>query len=207
MSSAPVTAPVLLTGFALIGLLVAERLNNHRSRLVFKTLASLGFIWSAVGGGLPTSLPGSLILVGLCLSFVGDVLLVFENRFLVGLMAFAAAHLAYAASFMFTAVNLPVVVPVTAIAVVAFLAARRWLLRRVSSPLQHPVLGYMLIISFMLVAAAGSSNHVMYAGAALFYLSDLAVARHRFVAPGLENKLIGLPLYYAGQLILASTVN
>lgn len=57
------------------------------------------------------------------------------------------------------------------------------------------------------MAVAGSSNLVIYAGAALFYLSDLAVARHRFVAPGPENKLIGLPLYYAAQLILASTVN
>jgi uncharacterized membrane protein YhhN len=47
---------------------------------------------------------------------------------------------------------------------------------------------------------------VLYAGAALFYLSDLAVARQRFVAPGFENKLIGLPLYYAGQLLLASAV-
>ncbi|MBK5268984.1 MAG: hypothetical protein JJE47_16310 [Acidimicrobiia bacterium] len=206
MSSAFVTTPVLLTGFALIGLLVAEKLNN-RSRLMFKTLASLGFIWSAIAGGLPASLPGTLILVGLCLSFIGDVMLVFENQFLVGLVAFAAAHLAYAAGFMFTGVNLPVVVPVAAIAVVAFLAVRRWLLWRVTSRLQNPVLGYMLIISVMLVAAAGSSNLVIYAGAALFYLSDLAVARHRFVAPGLENKLIGLPLYYAAQLILASTVN
>ncbi len=206
MSSAVVSTPVLLTGLALLGLLVAENLNS-RSRLVFKTLASLGFIWSAVAGGLPASLPGALILVGLCLSFIGDVVLVFENQFLVGLVAFAAAHLAYAVGFMSTGVNLPVVVPVAAIALVAFLAVRRWLLWRVNSRLQNPVLGYMLIISVMLVAAAGSSSLVIYTGAALFYLSDLAVARHRFVAPGLENKLIGLPLYYAAQLILASTVN
>lgn len=198
-------APVLLTAFALFGLFVAEKRNN-RSRLGFKTLASIGFIWSAVAGGLPASLPGSLILVGLSLSLAGDVLLVFEDRFLVGLVAFAAAHLSYAAGFLLTGVSLPVVIPVAAIALLAFLAIRRWLLWRVSSRLQNPVLGYMLIISIMLVAAAGSSNHIMYAGAALFYLSDLAVARQRFVAPGFENKLIGLPLYYAAQLILASTV-
>jgi hypothetical protein len=41
------------------------------------------------------------------------------------------------------------------------------------------------------------------AGALLFYLSDLAVARDRFVRPGLANRLVGLPLYYAGQVLLA----
>ena len=64
----------------------------------------------------------------------------------------------------------------------------------------------MAIITVMLVTASSSGRLGLYAGAALFYLSDLAVARQRFVAPGFENKLIGLPLYYAGQLLLASAV-
>jgi len=42
------------------------------------------------------------------------------------------------------------------------------------------------------------------AGAVLFWLSDLAVARDRFVRPGFVNPLVGLPLYYAAQLLLAS---
>jgi uncharacterized membrane protein YhhN len=44
------------------------------------------------------------------------------------------------------------------------------------------------------------------AGAVLFYLSDLAVARHRFVRPAFLNRAWGLPAYYAGQLLLAWTV-
>jgi len=43
-------------------------------------------------------------------------------------------------------------------------------------------------------------------GAVLFFLSDLLVARDRFVAPGFGNRLLGLPLYYAAQLLLASAV-
>jgi hypothetical protein len=43
-------------------------------------------------------------------------------------------------------------------------------------------------------------------GAVMFYLSDLAVARDRFVAPGFTNRVWGLPLYYGAQLILALTV-
>jgi uncharacterized membrane protein YhhN len=43
-------------------------------------------------------------------------------------------------------------------------------------------------------------------GALLFYLSDLAVARHRFVHPAFVNRAIGLPLYYVGQLLIALTI-
>ena len=43
-------------------------------------------------------------------------------------------------------------------------------------------------------------------GALLFFASDLAVARDKFVAPGVINKLWGLPAYYGGQLLLAWAV-
>jgi hypothetical protein len=40
----------------------------------------------------------------------------------------------------------------------------------------------------------------------LFNLSELAGARHRFVANSFANRAWGLPLYFAAQLVLASTV-
>ena len=43
-------------------------------------------------------------------------------------------------------------------------------------------------------------------GALAFYVSDLAVARQRFVSRTFWNKVWGLPLYFGGQLILASTI-
>jgi phage shock protein PspC (stress-responsive transcriptional regulator) len=60
----------------------------------------------------------------------------------------------------------------------------------------------------MLVAAAGASpaDPAIFAGAALFYASDLTVARDRFVASGFANGAIGLPLYFAAQLVIAHTV-
>lgn len=48
-----------------------------------------------------------------------------------------------------------------------------------------------------------ASAPLLLAGAFLFFLSDLSVARERFVAPGFANKLWGLPFYYGGQLLLA----
>ena len=41
------------------------------------------------------------------------------------------------------------------------------------------------------------------AAAVAFYLSDVSVARDRFVAPGFGNRIWGLPLYYAAQLLFA----
>ena len=48
-----------------------------------------------------------------------------------------------------------------------------------------------------------SARRLILAGALAFYLSDLFVARHRFVQQGFSNRLAGLPLYYAGQFCLA----
>jgi len=74
--------------------------------------------------------------------------------------------------------------------------------------MKAPVYGYMAVISAMLVSAAGAapSDPAIFAGAALFYVSDLCVARERFVTPGFANGALGLPLYFAAQLVLAGTV-
>ncbi len=63
------------------------------------------------------------------------------------------------------------------------------------------------VITFMVAFAAGtiaaSGEASLLIGAAAFHLSDLAVARDRFVTPGLVNRALGLPLYYYAQLCLA----
>jgi hypothetical protein len=41
----------------------------------------------------------------------------------------------------------------------------------------------------------------------MFALSDISVARDRFVSKAFANRAWGLPMYFAAQLILASTVS
>ncbi|MCK5862141.1 MAG: lysoplasmalogenase, partial [Candidatus Hydrogenedentes bacterium] len=53
--------------------------------------------------------------------------------------------------------------------------------------------------------AAATGILLIPCGAALFYGSDIFVARDRFVAQGRVNAYIGLPLYYTGQILLALT--
>ena len=204
MNPMPGDGPLVLTAIAVATLLIAEKTN--RPKLAWKSLASLGFMWAALDGGIPDTVPGWLLLAGLGLSMVGDIALVFERGFLTGLVAFAGAHLLYSGAFLSAGTRWATIIPTALIATVAFVAVRRWLVGKVPPKLRIPVVGYMAIITVMLVTASSSGRLGLYAGAALFYLSDLAVARQRFVAPGFENKLIGLPLYYAGQLLLASAV-
>jgi uncharacterized membrane protein YhhN len=66
----------------------------------------------------------------------------------------------------------------------------------------------MAALTTVEVAALSAVDHgtrgaLVAAGASLFFLSDLAVARHRFVARSFWNKLWGQPAYFAGQLLIA----
>jgi len=51
-----------------------------------------------------------------------------------------------------------------------------------------------------------TGRNVVFIGAILFYLSDLFVARHRFMKQEFVNRLLGLPLYYSGQFLLAFSI-
>jgi uncharacterized membrane protein YhhN len=70
-----------------------------------------------------------------------------------------------------------------------------------------PVLAYMTVISSMVALALGTvaahGDPWIAVGAIAFYLSDLAVAREKFVSPGWLNRLWGLPLYYGAQMVLS----
>jgi uncharacterized membrane protein YhhN len=78
-----------------------------------------------------------------------------------------------------------------------------------------PVFVYVAIISLMVVGAWSiliddgltiESRVVIFVGALLFYFSDIFVARDRFFRKEFLNRLIGLPLYYGGQFLLAFSV-
>ena len=155
---------------------------------------------------------GLWILGGLVLSMMGDVFLMFEKRvlFLAGLVAFLFGHVAYIAAFLVLGVDASWFWSALVGAVLAASVVLPWLLPNVETALKTPVLGYVAVISIMLALAFGTrgagETPLIVTGAALFYVSDLFVARERFVSPSYTNKVTGLPLYYAGQILLALSV-
>jgi len=190
--------------------LLAERRGWAAGRAITKSMASLGFIGTALAAGALGSLFGRLILAGLALSFLGDVLLLGRSRqvFLAGLVSFLLGHLAYAAAFIIRGIDWLPAAGGLVVVVVAGILIFHWLKPHISRDLLRPVVAYIIVISAMVTLALGAwgggAPIRLLPGAVSFYLSDIAVARDRFIAKGFINRLVGLPLYYAGQLLIAS---
>ncbi len=193
-------------------LLFAVHAERKALEWVVKPLAALTFVAAAWRAGALSSTYGTVMLLGLALAAAGDVLLIPKDRraFLGGLVSFLLGHVAYAVAFALRGLDLAW----TALAAAALAAAAvpilRWLWPHVEPRMKGPVAAYVVVITAMVALAVGDfaarGNLAVVVGAVGFYLSDLSVARERFVQPGFVNRAWGLPLYFAAQLVLASTV-
>lgn len=209
-------AAILVLAAALLAVLLwfGERPGNQRVKWIFKPAVSALFIAVALLQG-PQLRYDWLIVLGLALSAIGDVALIPRDRraFLAGLVAFLLAHVAY--TFAFAQWADPLSLPPLALGVV--LLSSVLLFRYFQphlGPMLVPVAIYIVVITGMLAAAwavaAGAATTLgLYvgAGATLFYLSDITVARSRFIpGTGFANRAVGLPLYYAAQFLLALSI-
>ena len=199
-------ALALVLGLAALLLAEGGRLPPALRR-VAKPVASTGFLLLGLDAARHPAPGAAAGLAALALCWLGDALLIPASRraFLAGLFAFLAGHLAWAASFLARGVAGPRVLAAAALAALAGGAAAAWLWRPAGA-MRGPVLAYIAVIGAMVALAAGTADPRVLAGALLFYVSDLAVARDRFVRPGFANRLVGLPLYYGAQALLATAL-
>lgn len=151
-----------------------------------------------------------LVLCALLLSWVGDLALSYSGRrpFVVGLIAFALAHVAYIAAFVARGGLSPFLFVLTGIVMVTFgIAVIRWLAPNRPPELTAPLVAYVAIICIMVATAFSTlgtdPNLLIPIAAVAFATSDLLVARQRFVTPARRNRLIGLPLYFTAQILFA----
>jgi uncharacterized membrane protein YhhN len=193
----------------LVGLLAAEVLDKRSWVVVLKPLASLVFLVAGVLFLPLPEKPALLLFTGLVLSFVGDVLLIPKGRkvtFLLGLASFLCAHVAYSLAFVLRGTEARGVLVGGVVLVAGGVPLARWLLPHVKGAMRPPVVGYIVAITAMVALSSGAfaagAPWTLLAGAVLFYLSDLCVARERFVAKSMWNGVVGLPLYYVAQLLL-----
>ena len=207
---------VLISALGCLALVYAEYTGNDLLRTASKFVASGAFV--TVGIVLLRTVPdltyARVVVVGLVFGSIGDIALLGRSSraFLAGLVAFLIGHLAYVAAAW-------ILVPpgdwlsggLAAIPVIAGGIALRWLWPKLGS-MRVPVIVYVLTIVMMVVAAiAVWRTHALpdpqrtwlLIGAVLFFISDIAVARDKFVAKGFANRVWGLPAYFAGQLMIA----
>lgn len=207
---------VALTAAATASLLAAEYRDWRPGVWLSKPLASTGFVALALAAGALTrtgdSSYGLLVLLALVLSWLGDVLLIPRTApsvFRAGILSFLLGHLAFAAAFASRGLDVTAAATAAAFIVIPAIFTLRWLRPHIPPDMALAVRAYVLVISSMVVCAAGTvalpGDPRILVGAVMFFVSDLAVARERFVAPSFSNQLWGLPLYYGGQLVLAST--
>jgi uncharacterized membrane protein YhhN len=205
-------APILLCAMAVLGLLWAEWRGSRTAMWLTKPVASLAFMWAGLQAGATESGYGLLILLGLGLCLLGDLLLIPLGRpavFRAGVLAFLSGHLAYSAAFLTRPIH-PLGLAVGAAALAICLGVvLRWLSASMPKDMVLSVRAYMLVIGIMSalacgVTAAGGPWSVAL-GALAFTASDISVARDRFVRHEFANRAWGLPLYYAAQLLIAST--
>nr|WP_246722928.1 lysoplasmalogenase [Aliikangiella sp. G2MR2-5] len=153
-----------------------------------------------------------LLLVGVFFGVIGDVFLIFKSKksFLAGMAAFLIGHLAYITAFLqYDYQGLEWLAALTGLSFAMYFVYN-WIKDSLSGVLKYGVIAYMFVIAVM--TALGLSLRIdgqltlVAMGAILFALSDFFVASHRFKTPKFSDRVFGLPLYYAGQFVLAATI-
>jgi uncharacterized membrane protein YhhN len=200
-------------GIVLFLLLFFEQQKNRRAALFSKT--TLSFLFVLVAFLQPPAFPPfpDFLICGLLLCLAGDVLLAIqgETTFKLGLLAFLLGHVIYIFSFSmivgFTNWTTPEAFVFPVLSGLIFIWLRPHLKKMTA-----PVFLYILLITIMAFGAVAvfsrsdagfSGKAFILAGAFFFYISDIFVARDKFIRQTFTNRLVGLPLYYAGQFLLA----
>jgi len=194
-------------------LLLAEWRGWRPGVWLAKPLASTAFVAAALVWGAADTSFGRWVLCALALCWLGDVLLIPKEQpksFIAGIASFLLGHVVFALAFLVRAGD-PATLALGAAAMAPVVwVLLRWLGPHLGGPFRIAVPAYVVVILAMVVAALSTvraaGQPAILVGAVLFLVSDLAVARDRFVAPEGRSWVWGLPLYYAAQLVLASTV-
>ena len=207
---------IVLAIILMAGLLNFGKKDNRRGLVSTKTTLSLLFILAVIIQPHPFPSFYHFLLVGLIFCLGGDVFLALPQKrmFLLGLISFLIGHLLYVIAF-FSAAEIG---QWTWIGTLVAMIISGWVylwLRPHLGAMNGPVLLYIIVITAMLSGAwsiLGDSSLTLtgrvmiFGGAVLFYFSDIFVARDRFLKNSFLNRLVGLPMYYAGQFLLAFSV-
>lgn len=198
----------------LLGLLLVADLNGKEK--VAGWLKSLTSICMVIYCGLQVyesaGLYAYLVFSGIVFGLLGDIFLIpkSKNSFLLGMAAFLVGHIFYILAFLqytFSPVEWLVALILISFAMYAVF---NWVKESLKGVLKIGVAAYMAALTIMCSLALSvridGAFTLVGLGATLFMVSDFFVASHRFNRPHFLNRLVGLPLYYAGQFILATSI-
>ena len=191
--------------------LVAYYAGQRAIAGTLKALPILALAATVLGTAGPADASyGRMIALGLVLSTIGDVSLVFESGFLVGLSAFFIAHLCYIVAFAGGATPTPTAAAAAVALAVVAVGMLRYLWPHVAR-LRVPVTAYVVALSIMAWCAiaratasgAGPAEVAAAIGATSFLVSDSVLAVNRFARPFPGAHAVVMVTYYAAQMLIA----
>jgi len=157
----------------------------------------------------------TLIVVGILFSLAGDIALLGDGdrEFLVGTVAFLAAHVCYIIAFvgLVRPGGLGAYLSPAAAGVALASVTLVTLLWPKAGVMRGPIVVYAAAITTMVVTAFACARAIkpqpaalgVAAGAVLFYLSDASLAWNRFRSPFRHSLLVILATYWLGQIGIA----
>ena len=140
-----------------------------------------------------------LFVLGLILSFFGDLFLLFEGGFLLGLGSFFLAHVFYVFSFkQFIKAHPTQLILLLGLYLIVLISV----LFPYLNEMKIPVIFYGIIISTMLYCAAASKDKILIIGALLFVISDTILSLRLFMFKNVVLDLFVMLTYVAAQYFL-----
>jgi uncharacterized membrane protein YhhN len=207
----PFILPILLSACLTI---YGEMAGRPVLVYVFKPLTTVLILALAVTlPAEPASRYRTAVLVGLAFSLAGDVFLMLPtDRFIAGVIAFLAAHLAYLVAF--TSFVGPGAAPAAFLAVAAVVGGILGALWGRLPQRMRPALAIYAAVLGAMAAQAVSQAVVLRSapaaagavGALLFLASDSTLVTNRYARPFRLAPLVVLGTYYTAQVLIASSV-
>ncbi|WP_432221672.1 lysoplasmalogenase [Flavobacterium sp. TMP13] len=162
-----------------------------------------------------------LLLVGLILSWLGDILLLFEEvkdiYFILGLLSFLVAHISYTLVFKKQKENLnhkkELLYGIGLTIIVVYLITLLTLLFPTLADLKIPVIIYSIVISVMLLFAfkgyfvwKSPENKIILVGAIIFVASDSILAIDKFYEPVEKATFWIMSTYLIAQYLISTSI-
>jgi uncharacterized membrane protein YhhN len=205
-----VTVSLLVVAAALaVGDWVAVQQRFFRVEYALKPATLAVLIAAAVSADLGDT--KAWVVAALVFGLAGDIGLMLssgrtDRPFIVGLAAFLAGHLCYQVAFVVAGLHgleslagLLIVGGMAGLVLPDVLSGAR---RRAGREFSYVVAAYAAVLALMAVLAVGTGIIPTAFGGVLFLVSDMLIARGRFVAPVRYGKLLVIVTYHLAQFLI-----
>jgi len=195
-----------LTAVSVVAMLLARYARYGELGFALIVVASTSYLLIGLLAGGLGSWYGRLMVVALVFCWVGDV--VGPGNFLAGVGAFLLAHLGLIGAFLSRGLIAKRCLATAAAVLGVSGSLFLWIYPHVPKEQHALIFAYMFVISAMVVLAGGvrGGGTLILVAAVTFYVSDIFVARWRYVSPGFINGVICYPLYYAACVMFGFSV-